>query len=58
VRIKHVFYLDLRPVGNPGSVKKVVFRPCELLRRPANRCKSSTTCSPSGDENATDALAT
>jgi hypothetical protein len=22
VRIKHLFYLDLMPVGNPGSVKK------------------------------------
>jgi hypothetical protein len=27
VRIKHVFYLDLMPVGNPGSVKKGVFAP-------------------------------
>jgi hypothetical protein len=27
VRIKHVFYLDLMPVGNPGSVKKGVFCP-------------------------------
>jgi hypothetical protein len=27
VRIKHVFYLDLMPVGNPGSVKKGVFYP-------------------------------
>jgi hypothetical protein len=25
VRIKHVFYLDLMPVGNPGSVKKMGF---------------------------------
>ena len=57
VRIKHVFYLGLMPVGNPGSVKKMVFRPCGLLRPAANRCESSTACSPSGDENATDALA-
>jgi hypothetical protein len=34
VRIKHVFYLDLMPVGNPGSVKKGVFSPCE---RPPQR---------------------
>jgi hypothetical protein len=25
VRIKHVFYRDLMPVGNPGSVKKPIF---------------------------------
>jgi hypothetical protein len=26
VRIKHVFYLDLMPVGNHGSVKKADFK--------------------------------
>ena len=40
VRIKHVFYLDLMPAGNPGSVKKGVFRPCERPRPAANRCES------------------
>ena len=49
VRIKDVFYLDLMPVGNPGSVKKGVFWPWERLGRTANPCKSSTTCSPNGD---------
>ena len=40
VRIKHVFYLDLMPAGNPGSVKKGVFRPSERPRPAANRCES------------------
>jgi hypothetical protein len=57
VRIKHVFYLDLMPVGNPGSVKKMVFRLSERLRSAANRSESSTTCSPRGNENARDSLA-
>jgi len=57
VRIKHAFYLDLMPAGNPGSVKKGVFSPCERPPPAANRCETSTTCSPSGDENARDTLA-
>jgi hypothetical protein len=57
VRIKYVFYLDLMPVGNPGSVKKMLFRPCNRLHPAANLCESTITCSPSGDENARDTLA-
>ena len=40
VRIKHVFYLDLMPVGNPGSVKKTVFRPCKRLPPVVNHGES------------------
>jgi hypothetical protein len=57
VRIKQAFYLDLMPVGNPGSVKKAGFRPWECLGPALNRSESTTTCSPSGDENAKDDLA-
>jgi hypothetical protein len=58
VRIQHVFYLDLMPMGNPGSVKKGGFRPCQRLRPALNRSESATTCSPSEDQNAKGVLAT
>jgi hypothetical protein len=48
VRIKHVFYLDLMPVGNPGSVKKGVFwgveRPLGGVGLGTPRCKRRALC--------------
>ena len=40
VRIKHVFYLDLMPVGNPGSVKKGFFGPANAYREQQTAAKA------------------